>query len=73
MGAALLAEYGGLLSREPIWRKAQLTGVERDTFLDIFLSICQWTRIYYAWPPNLGDEWTITSWNWLSLGKPTIS
>ncbi len=56
MGAALLAEYEDLLGREPIWRKARLTAAERDAFLDIFLSICQWTRIYYAWRPNLRDE-----------------
>jgi uncharacterized protein len=56
MGAALLAEYEGLLGRESIWRKARLTAAEREAFLDIFLSICQWTRIYYAWRPNLGDE-----------------
>jgi uncharacterized protein len=56
MGAALLAEYEDLLGRESIWRKTRLTAAERETFLDIFLSICQWTRIYYAWRPNLGDE-----------------
>ena len=41
---------------ESIWRGALLTTTERETFLDIFLSICRWTRIYYAWRPNLGDE-----------------
>ncbi|MGC1388041.1 MAG: putative toxin-antitoxin system toxin component, PIN family [Steroidobacteraceae bacterium] len=56
MGAALLAEYEDLLGRESIWRGARLTTAEREAFLDIFLSICQWTRIYYAWRPNLGDE-----------------
>ncbi len=56
MGAALLAEYEDLLGRELIWRRARLTAAERESFLDIFLSICQWTRIYYAWRPNLGDE-----------------
>jgi putative PIN family toxin of toxin-antitoxin system len=56
MGAALLAEYEDLVSRESIWRKTPLTVAERETLLDIFLSICQWTRIYYAWRPNLGDE-----------------
>lgn len=55
-GAALLAEYEDLLCRESIWRKARLTATEREDFLDIFLSICQWTRIYYAWRPNLGHE-----------------
>jgi predicted nucleic acid-binding protein len=56
MGAGLLAEYEDLLSREAIWRKTRLTTAEREALLDIFLSICQWTRIYYAWRPNLGDE-----------------
>jgi len=56
MGAALLAEYEDLLGREKIWRGARLTAAEREDFLDIFLSTCQWTRIYYAWRPNLSDE-----------------
>jgi len=56
MAAALLAEYEDVLGRESIWRGTRLTAVERDEFLDIFLSICQWTRIYYAWRPNLRDE-----------------
>ena len=29
---------------------------EREELLDIFLAYCQWTRIYYAWRPNLPDE-----------------
>jgi uncharacterized protein len=56
MGAALLAEYEDLLGRESIWRRSRLAAAEREAFLDIFLSICRWTRIYYAWRPNLGDE-----------------
>src|SRR5271170_5686749 len=56
IGAALLAEYEDLLGRESIWRRTRLTAAEREVFLDIFLSICQWTRIYYAWRPNLSDE-----------------
>ena len=56
MGAALLAEYEDLLGRESIWRKARLTAAEREAFLDIFLSVCQWTRIYFAWRPNFSDE-----------------
>jgi putative PIN family toxin of toxin-antitoxin system len=56
MGAALLAEYEDLLDRESIRRGARLTATEREAFLDIFLSICRWTRIYYAWRPSLSDE-----------------
>src|ERR1700684_706955 len=55
-GAALLAEYEDLLGRESIWRQAKLTAAARDAFLDQYLPFCQWTRIYYAWRPNLGDE-----------------
>jgi predicted nucleic acid-binding protein len=28
----------------------------RKALLDIFLAACRWTRIYYAWRPNLRDE-----------------
>jgi putative PIN family toxin of toxin-antitoxin system len=56
MGAALLAEYEDVLGRESIWHRTRLTAADREAFLDIFLSICQWTRIYFAWRPNLGDE-----------------
>ncbi len=56
MGPALLAEYEDLWGGESIWRGTRLTAAEREAVLDIFLSICQWTRIYYAWRPNLGDE-----------------
>jgi predicted nucleic acid-binding protein len=29
---------------------------ERETLQDVFLSCCEWGRIYYAWRPNLRDE-----------------
>jgi len=56
MGAALLAEYEDLLGREDIWRGAHLTSALRGAFLDIFLSICHWKRIYHPWRPNLSDQ-----------------
>ena len=56
MGAALLAEYEDVQSRTELFRNSRLNSVERDELLDIFLSCCQWTRIYYAWRPNLRDE-----------------
>jgi len=34
----------------------RLSPGERVELLDIFLSVCQWTRIYYGWRPNLPDE-----------------
>ena len=56
MGAALLAEYEDVLTREALFDNAHLDRVEREELLDIFLSHCQWIRIYYAWRPNLRDE-----------------
>ena len=51
-----LSEYEDLLGRESNWRGVRLTAAGREAFLDIFLSICRWTRIHHAWRPNLGDE-----------------
>ncbi|QTR51482.1 putative toxin-antitoxin system toxin component, PIN family [Candidatus Thiothrix anitrata] len=56
MGAALLAEYEDILGREHLFGNARLSQAEREELLDIFLDHCQWTRIYYAWRPNLRDE-----------------
>ncbi|MCX7171415.1 MAG: PIN domain-containing protein [Proteobacteria bacterium] len=33
-----------------------MSAKERDELFDVFLSFCQWTRIYYTWRPNLPDE-----------------
>jgi predicted nucleic acid-binding protein len=38
------------------WRGPRLAAAEREDFLDKCLSACQWTRIYYAWRPNLSDD-----------------
>lgn len=56
MGASLLAEYEDVLSRTELFTRSRLTAIEREELLDIFLAHCQWTRIYYAWRPNLKDE-----------------
>ena len=56
MAAALLAEYEALLGRDSLWKGSRLTGPEREEFLNILLAHCRWTRIYYAWRPNLRDE-----------------
>ena len=55
MGAALLAEYEDVLGRAHLFATARLSSEERSELLDIFLAACQWTRIYYAWRPNLRD------------------
>ena len=56
MGAALLAEYEDVLGRSDLFKNCRLASEERDELLDIFLAGCEWTRIYYAWRPNLPDE-----------------
>ncbi len=56
MGTALLAEYEDVLGREPLFERSRLDSAERDELLDIFLARCRWTKIYYAWRPNVPDE-----------------
>lgn len=56
MGAALLAEYEDVLGRAELFQKCRLNAEERNELLDIFLAGCEWTRVYYAWRPNLPDE-----------------
>lgn len=56
MGTALYAEYEDVLSRASLFKKSRLTADERDELLNIFLSECRWTRIYFGWRPNLQDE-----------------
>ena len=56
MGCALFAEYEDVLGRSDLFRKSRLDASERSDLLDIFLATCAWTRIYYAWRPNLQDE-----------------
>lgn len=56
MGAALLAEYEDVMGRDSLFAACRLSAVERDELLDAFLAVCEWTRIYYAWRPNLPDE-----------------
>ena len=56
MGTALLAEYEDVLGRDELFERSRLDVDERDELLDIFLSRCIWTRIYYGWRPNVPDE-----------------
>jgi predicted nucleic acid-binding protein len=56
MGNALLCEYEQVISREEILRLCPLSAEEIQTLLASFMSICEWTRIYYLWRPNLTDE-----------------
>lgn len=56
MGAALFAEYEDVLVRTELFETCRLDPAERNELLDIFLATRTWTRIYFAWRPNLPDE-----------------
>ena len=56
MGVALFSEYEDVLGRQDIFKRSRLDTAEREELLDIFLSGCRWTKIYYGWRPNLRDE-----------------
>ncbi|HRG16054.1 MAG TPA: putative toxin-antitoxin system toxin component, PIN family [Pseudomonadota bacterium] len=56
MGTTLLAEYEDVLGRTTLFRTSRLDADERSELLDIFLSTCRWTPIYFGWRPNLSDE-----------------
>jgi predicted nucleic acid-binding protein len=56
MGASLLAEYEAVLGREALFTRSKLNAGERETLLDVFLALCEWTKVYYLWRPNLPDE-----------------
>jgi putative PIN family toxin of toxin-antitoxin system len=56
MGSALLSEYEDVMGRRELFTQCRLSLQERNDLLDIFLSVCEWTRVYYIWRPNLPDE-----------------
>ena len=56
VGTTLFNEYETVLLREEIFTNCRLNVAEREELLNIFLSCCQWVKIYYAWRPNLADE-----------------
>ena len=56
IGQALFLEYEAVFERTQPWRRSLLTPEERWSLLEDFLSVCEWTEIYYTWRPNLRDE-----------------
>ena len=56
MGVALLTEFEATLSRDELFAGSRLDAAERSMLLDTFLALCEWTRVYFLWRPNLKDE-----------------
>lgn len=49
-------EYEDVFGREEVIAKSPLSKKDIGILFDSFMSICQWTPIYYLWRPNLRDE-----------------
>jgi predicted nucleic acid-binding protein len=56
LGTTLMNEYEDILGRAALFQKCLLNASERQELMDVFLANCRWTRIYFAWRPNLSDE-----------------
>jgi putative PIN family toxin of toxin-antitoxin system len=56
MGTALLTEYEDVLGRGDLFESSRLDGREREELLDVFLSCCEWIRVYCLRRPSLRDE-----------------
>lgn len=56
MGETLLTEFEAVLGRDALFTKSRLNPQERSTLLDTYLALCEWTRVYFLWRPNLQDE-----------------
>lgn len=56
MGEKLFAEYEDVMSRDVLFVRCRLSRRERDELLDAFLSVCEWTTVFFLRQPNLPDD-----------------
>ena len=56
LGHKLFMEMEETLGREALFKDCPLSKVEREELFAAFASVCEWTKIYYLWRPNLRDE-----------------
>lgn len=54
--SAALAEYDDVRARDEWMEGSRLTCAEREELFDVFVARCEWTRVSFAWRPNLPDE-----------------
>ena len=52
----LFCEYEDVFSRPEIIAQSPYSIPESQELFSAFLLVCQWTKIYYSWRPNLVDE-----------------
>lgn len=48
MGTRLMDEYETVIGRAALFCKSRLDAAESEELLDIFLSTCRWTPIYFG-------------------------
>ena len=53
---SLFLEYEDVFTRPEIIKQSPYSKTESEELFYAFLLICQWTKIYYSWRPNLKDE-----------------
>jgi predicted nucleic acid-binding protein len=56
VGEKLFFEYLSVSQRSEIVAGCPLSEEEQQAFIEDFLSLCIWVRVYYLWRPNLADE-----------------
>ncbi len=56
MGTTLFSEYESVMGREEILVRCCLEQADILNLLAAFISVAEWTKIYYLWRPNLKDE-----------------
>lgn len=56
IGDKLFSEYEDVFGRPQLLKRSPLRPDERVELLDAFLSVCEWTPIFFLWRPNLPDE-----------------
>lgn len=56
IGPALYHELEAVLARTALFEGCALSEQERDELLNAYVKVCRWTRVYFAWRPNLRDE-----------------
>ncbi len=56
MSNALFNEYCDVLNRKNIIELCPLDSEEKTKLMNAFMSVCQWTKVYYLWRPKLLDE-----------------
>jgi putative PIN family toxin of toxin-antitoxin system len=56
IGEKLFREYEDVFDRDSLFIRSPLSSDERNELLDAFLSVCDWTPVFFLWRPNLPDE-----------------